>query len=93
MDREETTPPSGSIQQLEAKRQRFDPQVEEEISEEVIESPRRERETSQQTPTSSFQQERERGSMVWRFLLQGSKASNRLALKELSWKSRPKMSC
>ena len=31
-DREETTPPSGSIQQPEAKRQRVDPQVEEEIT-------------------------------------------------------------
>lgn len=59
-DREETTPASGSTQQPEAKRQRVDPQVEEEISEEVLESPRRERETSQQTPTSSFQQEQER---------------------------------
>ena len=43
-DREETTPPSGSAQQPEAKRQRIDPQVEEEISEEIIENPRREKE-------------------------------------------------
>lgn len=59
-DREETTPASGSTQQPESKRQRVDPQVEEEISEEVLESPRRQRETSQQKPTSSFQQEQER---------------------------------
>lgn len=59
-DREETTPASGSTHQPEAKRQRVDPPVEEEISEEVLESPRRDRETSQQTPTSSFQQEQER---------------------------------
>lgn len=56
-DREETTPPSGSSQQPEAKRQRIDPQVEEENNEETIESLRKEREISQQTTTSSFQQE------------------------------------
>jgi len=59
-DREETTPTSGSTEPPQAKRQRIDPQIEEEISEEVIESPRMERETSQQTLTSSFQQEKER---------------------------------
>ena len=59
-DWEDSTPASGSTQQPKAKRKRVDPPVEEEISEEVLESPRRERETSQQTPTSSFQQEKER---------------------------------
>jgi len=59
-DREDSTPASGSKQQPKAKRQRVDPPVKEEISEEVLESPRRDRETSQQTPTSSFQQEQER---------------------------------
>ena len=59
-DREDSTPASGSTQQREAKRQRIDPQLEEEIVEEILESPRREREASQQTPTSSFQQEQER---------------------------------
>jgi len=59
-DREETTPTSGSAEHPEARRQRVNPQIEEEISEEVIESPRRERETSQQTPTSSFHQEQDR---------------------------------
>ena len=59
-DQEDSTPASGSKQQPEAKRQRVDPPVEEEISEEFLESPRRDRETSQQTPTSSFQQEQER---------------------------------
>jgi len=51
---EETTPTGGSTEPPWAKTQRIDPQIEEEISEEVIESPRREREASQQTPTSSF---------------------------------------
>jgi len=59
-DREETTPISGSIEPPQAKRQRIDPQVEEAISEEVMDSPRREREVSQRTPTSSFHQEQER---------------------------------
>jgi len=59
-DWEDSTPASGSTQQPEAKRQRVDPPAEEEISEESLESPRRDRETSQQTPTSSFQQEQER---------------------------------
>jgi len=57
-DREETTPPSGSTQQPEAKRQRIDPQAEEEhISEERRQSQSKEGESSQQTATSSFQQE------------------------------------
>lgn len=59
-DREETTPASGSTKQPEAKRQRVDPQTEEEISEEITGSPRKERETSQQTSTSSHRQEMER---------------------------------
>jgi len=59
-DWEETTPTSGSTDPPQAKRQRIDPQVEEETSEEIMDSPRREREVSQQTPTSSFQQEQER---------------------------------
>jgi len=59
-DREETTPRSGSKEPPQAKRQRIDPQIEEEISEEVIESPRIEREISQQTPTRSFHQEQDR---------------------------------
>ena len=57
-DREDSTLASGSVKQLESKRQRVDPPIEEEVSEEVIESPRRE--TSQHTPTSSFQQEQDR---------------------------------
>ena len=59
-DRVDSTPDNGSTQYPEAKRQIFDPQVEEEISEEVLESPRGGREESQQKPTSSFQQEQER---------------------------------
>ena len=57
-DREEVTPPSGSTQQPEAKRPRIDPETEEEdISEERAESQNRERQSSQQIATSSFQVE------------------------------------
>ena len=59
-DREESTPASGSTQQTEAKRQKVDSPVIEEISEEILESPRKEKEDIQQTATSSFQQEKER---------------------------------
>jgi len=45
-DKEETTPASGSTQQPQAKRQRIDPQVEEEICEEIIQIPTRERKIS-----------------------------------------------
>lgn len=57
-DREEVTPPTGSSQQPEAKRPRIDPETEEgDISEERAESHNKERQTSQQTATSSFQLE------------------------------------
>ena len=59
-DREDSTPASGSTQQPEAKRQRVDSPFEEEVNEEVLGNPRRDREGSQQTPTSSFQQEQDR---------------------------------
>ena len=49
-----------STQQPQAKRQRIDPQVEEEICEEIIQIPTKEREISQQTSTSSHRQEIER---------------------------------
>jgi len=58
-DREDSTPASGSTQQPESKRQRVDSSFEEEISEEILGSPRRDREGSQQMPTSSFQQEQD----------------------------------
>ena len=48
-DREASTPASGPTQQPESKRQRGDSPIEEEVSEEVIESPRRE--ASLHTPT------------------------------------------
>lgn len=57
-DREDSTLASGSTQQPESKRQKVDPPVEEEVSEEVVESSRRE--TRQHTPTSSFQQEQDK---------------------------------
>lgn len=57
-DRQDSTPASGFVQQPESKRQRIDSLVEEEVSEEIMESPRRE--TSLHTPTSSFQQEKDR---------------------------------
>ena len=57
-DREEFTPASGSTQQPGGKRQRVDPPFEEEASEGIIESPRGE--ASQHTPTSSFQQEKDK---------------------------------
>ena len=59
-DREDSTPASGSTQQPESKRKKVDSPFEEEISEEIPESPRRDREGSQPTPTSSFQQELDR---------------------------------
>lgn len=59
-DREDSTPASGSTHQPESKRQRVDSPFEEEISEEILESQRRDREGSQKTPTSSFQQELDR---------------------------------
>lgn len=91
-DREETTPASGSTQQPEAKRQRVDPHVEEEISEEVLESMSREREISQQTPTSSSQKEKERqhGMEVSSSTQQ---IRNHLASKKLSWISKLRMNC
>lgn len=63
-DREDSTPTSGSTQQLESKRQKFDSPFEEEISEEIPESPRRDREGSQPTPTNSFQQELDRQQVM-----------------------------
>ena len=45
-DRQDSTPASGSTQQPEPKRQRVDSPSEEEISEEILESPRRDREGS-----------------------------------------------
>jgi len=59
-DREDSTPASGSTQQPESKRKNVDSPFEEEISEEIPESPRRDREGSQPTPTSSFQQDLDR---------------------------------
>ena len=59
-DQEETTLMTGSTEPPQAKRQRIDPQVKEATNEEIMDSLRREREVSQQTPTSSFQQEQER---------------------------------
>jgi len=52
-DREEITPPTGSVQQPETKRPRTDPEAEGEISEELEGSQNRERQESQQTTTSS----------------------------------------
>ena len=54
-DREDSTPASGSTQQPEVKRQRVDYPFEEEVNEEILGSPRRDREGSQKTPTRSFQ--------------------------------------
>jgi len=65
-DREETTPVSGLAEQPGAKRKWVDPLPEEEIIEEIIESPRSERETSPQTSpvvetsTNSHRQELEK---------------------------------
>ena len=58
-DRDDSTLASGSTQQLEAKRQKVDSPMEEEVSEEILGSPRRDREESKQTATSSFQQEQD----------------------------------
>lgn len=61
-DREEDTPISGPAEQLEEKRQRVDPLPEEEVIDEIIESPRSERAASPLTspviesPTSSYGQ-------------------------------------
>ena len=69
-DREETTPVSGPAEQPGAKRQRVDPLPEEEIIEEIIESPRSEKATRPQTSpvletsTSSHRQELEKQHSV-----------------------------
>jgi len=59
-DQEDSTPTSGSTQQPEAKRKRVDSPFEEEVNEEILGSLRRDREGSQQIPTSSFQQEQDK---------------------------------
>lgn len=59
-DREDSTPASGSKQQPESKRKKVDSPFEEEISEEILGSPRRDREESQLTPTNSFKQEQDK---------------------------------
>ena len=56
-DREESTPFSGSSHQPEVKRQRADSPEVEDITEDVLDSARKDREGSQHTGTSSFQQE------------------------------------
>ena len=56
-DREESTPASGSSQQPQAKRKRADSPEVEDITEEILDSSRKDREGSQHTGTSSFQQE------------------------------------
>lgn len=56
-DREESTPLSGSSHQPEAKRQRADSTEVEDITDDVLESERKDKEGSQHTGTSSFQQE------------------------------------
>jgi len=56
-DREEITPPAGSVQQPEAKRPRTDPEAEIEIIEEMEGSQNREGQVSQQTTTSSVHPE------------------------------------
>lgn len=55
--REESTPASGSSQQPQTKRQRADSPEVEDITEEFLDSSRKNREGSQRTGTSSFQQE------------------------------------
>ena len=56
-DREESTPASGSSQQPQTKRPRADSPEVEDITKEVLDSSRKDREGSQHTGTSSFQQE------------------------------------
>ena len=56
-EREESTPLSGSSHQPEAKRQRADSPGVEDITEDVLNSTAKDRESSQHTGTSSFQQE------------------------------------
>lgn len=85
-DREESTPAGGSTQQPEAKRQKVDSPVIEEISKEILGSPRKDKEDSQQTATSSFQQEQEgrHGMEVSSFTQQGKKpSSTKATFKEI----------
>jgi hypothetical protein len=59
-DREEVTPPAGSVQQPEAKRPRTDPEAEGEISEELESSQNRERQASRPTTNSTINPEQQR---------------------------------
>ena len=89
-DQGETTPTSESTEPPQAKRQRIDLQVEDAVSEEIMDSSRREREVSQQTPTSSFHQEQERQHGI-EVSLSRQQSRQPLASKECLLKSRPIM--
>ena len=85
-DREESTPTSGSSQIPEAKRQKVDSPIVEEIIKEILESPRKEAEDSQQAATSSFQQEQglQLGMEVSSYIPQTKKpSSTKASLKEI----------
>ena len=90
-DREDSTHTNGSTQQLESKRQKVDSPFKEEISEEIPESPRRDREGSQPTPTSSFQKELDRHQAM-RCPPPHNEARCQPVLKPASKRSRLKMS-